>query len=116
MPSIEDGAELLGDPRFQEAFPLPSNRRHACLIPPACSAAGFTSAAPAGLQALPVGASRDSYLYVPPACTPTHPAPMVLLLHGADGHTHRGLDLLRQLTDAAGAILVAPHLQEARRV
>lgn len=64
--------------------------------------------APTGLQTLPVDAPRDSYLYVPPAYTPDRPAPLVLLLHGAGGHAHHGLDLLRHLADEAGTILVAP--------
>jgi phospholipase/carboxylesterase len=61
-----------------------------------------------GRQTLPVQAPRDSYLYVPPGYAPTHPAPLVLLLHGAGGHAHHGLDLLRHLADDAGVVLVAP--------
>lgn len=67
-----------------------------------------TLPAATGLQILLVHAERDSYLYVPPAYTPTHPAPMALLLHGVGGHARHGLDLLRLLADEAGAIPVAP--------
>jgi phospholipase/carboxylesterase len=67
-----------------------------------------TGAAPVGLQPLMLGAARDSYLYVPATYRADHPAPLVLLLHGAGGHARQGLDLLRDLADAAGLILLAP--------
>jgi phospholipase/carboxylesterase len=68
----------------------------------------ITEAAPVGLQPLMLGAARDSYLYVPPTYRAGHPAPLVLLLHGAGGHARQGLDLLRSLADAAGLLLLAP--------
>lgn len=74
----------------------------------ASAASTSTAAAATGLQTLQVQAPRDSYLYVPPGYAPERPAPLVLLLHGAGGHAHHGLDLLRHLADDAGAILVAP--------
>lgn len=64
--------------------------------------------AEAGLQSLPLGGMRDSYLYVPPDYDPSSPSPLVLLLHGAGGHAQHGLDLLSHLADDAGLILVAP--------
>lgn len=64
--------------------------------------------APAGLQTLPVGGKRDSYLYVPPRYDPRQPLPLILLLHGAGGHAHDGLGILRHLADQAGLILLAP--------
>lgn len=64
--------------------------------------------APVGLQTLPVGGKRDSYLYVPPRYDPRRPMPLILLLHGAGGHAHHGLDILRHLADRAGLILLAP--------
>jgi phospholipase/carboxylesterase len=67
-----------------------------------------TSVAPTGLQALELGARRDSYCYVPHGYSPAHPAPIILLLHGAGGHAHHGLDILRHLADDFGLILVAP--------
>jgi phospholipase/carboxylesterase len=67
-----------------------------------------TASAPHGLQPLNVGASRDGYIYVPPRYKPAQPAPLVLLLHGAGGHAHHGLDILRHLADDYGLILVAP--------
>lgn len=62
----------------------------------------------AGLQSLPLGGMRDSYLYVPPDYDPASPSPMVLLLHGAGGHAQHGLDLLSHRADEANLILVAP--------
>jgi phospholipase/carboxylesterase len=61
-----------------------------------------------GLHLLQAGGSRDSYFYVPPQYSPDVPAPLVLLLHGAGGHTHHGLDILRHLADETGLILAAP--------
>lgn len=67
-----------------------------------------TRAAPKGQHRLPFGNTRDSYFYVPPRYDAAHPAPLVLLLHGAGGHAHQGLDLLEHLADDNGLILVAP--------
>lgn len=64
--------------------------------------------APAGLQRLELGSRRDSYMYVPHAYDPAVPAPLVLLLHGAGGHAHHGLDLLKHLADDNRMLLVAP--------
>jgi len=66
------------------------------------------AAAPAGQHQLDIGSRRDSYFYVPVHYHPAQPAPLVLLLHGAGGHAHHGLDLLRHLADDNGMILVAP--------
>lgn len=62
----------------------------------------------AGLAALGLDPARDSYLYVPEAATDGEPAPLVLMLHGAGGHAHHGIGLLRELADRTGTILVAP--------
>jgi phospholipase/carboxylesterase len=67
-----------------------------------------TDPAPAGLQPLKWGDKRDSYLYVPPHYSPLRPLPLAVLLHGAGGHAHQGIDLLHRLADTAGLILVAP--------
>lgn len=67
-----------------------------------------TRPAPIGLQPLKPGTQRDGYYYVPSRYDPAHPAPLVLLLHGAGGHAHHGLDILRHLADDYGLILVAP--------
>lgn len=66
------------------------------------------SQAQPGLQPLDGGSERDSHLYVPPQYDARHPAPFVLLLHGAGGHARHGLDLLRHLADDEGLVLLAP--------
>jgi phospholipase/carboxylesterase len=68
----------------------------------------ITEAAPVGLQPLMLGATRDSYLYVPEGYRAQRPVPLVLLLHGTGGHARQGLDLLRDLADAAGLLVLAP--------
>src|SRR5215217_7047653 len=71
-----------------------------------------TGAAPVGLQPLMLGASRDSYLYVPVSYRTQRSAPLVLLLHGAGGHARQGLEVLRDLADTAGLLLLAPASRE----
>jgi len=66
------------------------------------------ASAPTGRQALKLGSSRDSFLYVPAHYAAPQPLPLVLLLHGAGGHAHHGLDLLQHLADESGLILLAP--------
>jgi predicted esterase len=61
-----------------------------------------------GLHRLPLGGRRDSYLFVPNSYRPERAAPLVLLLHGAGGHAHDGLQVLLHLAERAGLILVAP--------
>jgi phospholipase/carboxylesterase len=72
-----------------------------------------TQAAPTGLRTLPVDGKRASYLYVPRSYDPEQPAPLVLLLHGAGGHAHDGLAILRGMADTAGLILAAPASQDS---
>jgi phospholipase/carboxylesterase len=62
----------------------------------------------AGLQTLPLGGARDSYLFVPARATAGERMPLVLLLHGAGGHAHDGLRVLMHLAEENGLILVAP--------
>ena len=71
-----------------------------------------TRAAPVGLQPLMLGASRDSYLYVPVGYRSQRSAPLVLLLHGAGGHARQALEVLRDLADTAGLLLLAPASRE----
>ena len=65
-------------------------------------------AAPLGLQPLGLETGRDGLLYVPAGYQADRPAPLVLMLHGAGGSAHGGLDPLRGLADEAGLILLAP--------
>jgi phospholipase/carboxylesterase len=61
-----------------------------------------------GLCALPFDGERASYLYVPRTLAPETPAPLLVVLHGAGGHAHQGMGLLRDLAQARGLILLAP--------
>lgn len=90
---------------------MPHNARlHACLRAslPTAAAPGAT-----GLNRLDIGSRRDSYFYVPQSYQQANSAPLVLLLHGAGGHAHAGLDLLLHLADDNGIILVAPASTES---
>ena len=64
--------------------------------------------APTGHMHLELGSMRDGYLYVPSNYRPTAPSTLILMLHGSGGHAHHGVELLQQLADDAGIILVAP--------
>ncbi len=63
---------------------------------------------PLGLQGLGLDGARDGLLYVPPGYRPDRPAPLVLMLHGAGGVAHHGLNPLVAHADKAGLILLAP--------
>lgn len=76
------------------------------------SAGAPAGAAPAGLQPLGVSTARGGYLYVPATYQLGHPAPLVVLLHGAGGDARTTLALLRGPADAIGLILLAPTSRE----
>ncbi len=69
---------------------------------------------PLGMRPLGRGAPArgDHLLYVPEGYGVRHPAPMVVLLHGAGGDASATLELLRSLADATGIILLAPTSRE----
>jgi phospholipase/carboxylesterase len=75
----------------------------------AIPAAGTPPPSP-GLHALGLSGAdgRDGLLYVPSGYDPAHPAPLVVLCHGAGGAARGGLDPLLPLADAAGLLLLAP--------
>jgi phospholipase/carboxylesterase len=54
----------------------------------------------------------DDLLYVPPSYRLCHPAPLVVLLHGAGANSGDVVPYLRDLADAAGLILLAPTSRE----
>ncbi len=66
-----------------------------------------------GLRPVELGAAREGYLYVPRTYQAGRPAPLVLLLHGADEDARDGLALLRSQADGAGLILLAPTSSES---
>ncbi|HET7563713.1 MAG TPA: hypothetical protein VFJ96_01865 [Gemmatimonadaceae bacterium] len=61
-----------------------------------------------GLQPLGIGYRRDGLRYVPPSYHPDHPAPMVLMLHGAGGDADNAVAPFLRFADAYGLILLAP--------
>ncbi|MFL5735440.1 MAG: alpha/beta hydrolase [Chloroflexia bacterium] len=61
-----------------------------------------------GLQSLELGGKCDGLLYVPLGYSPDTPAALVVLLHGAGGEAHGGINLLRPLADEANLVLLAP--------
>ena len=75
------------------------------LLPPEPSAPEPPAA---GLQPLGLDEPRDGLLYVPAGYEPRRAAPLVLMLHGAGGDPHGGLDPFLRLADEHGLILVAP--------
>jgi len=67
-------------------------------------------AQPLGLRSLGLGTPTrgDHLLYAPAGYGAGRPAPVAVLLHGAGGDARATLNLLRELADAAGIILLAP--------
>ncbi|MFL5615547.1 MAG: alpha/beta hydrolase [Gemmatimonadaceae bacterium] len=61
-----------------------------------------------GRSSLGLASGRDGILYVPSTYSPTAPAPLVLMLHGAGQSSEIGIRPFLPLADAAGTILVAP--------
>jgi phospholipase/carboxylesterase len=61
-----------------------------------------------GLLPLKLERERDGYIYVPSTYSAGHPAPLILLLHGAGGDARQSIPLLQHLADRSGMILLAP--------
>jgi predicted esterase len=60
-----------------------------------------------------VEAERDTLLYIPPDLQPGHPAPFILLLHGAGGEAAGGLSLLAGLAGERGIVMAAPSSRDS---
>jgi len=66
-----------------------------------------------GLTTLGISAARDAYLYVPGSYRPDHPAPLLVLLHGATQSAElwtRSATLFG-LADSMGLVLLMPNSQ-----
>jgi predicted esterase len=64
-------------------------------------------AASLGLQPLKLGGDRDGLLYVPIGYQVSHPAPLILMLHGAGGNARQGIVPLQAIADELGLILLS---------
>lgn len=69
------------------------------------------TAAPVGVRTLPFQDLGEGLIYVPTVYRIDHPTPLVVLLHGAGGKAHDGLNLLQSVAETAGLILLAPSSQ-----
>jgi phospholipase/carboxylesterase len=61
-----------------------------------------------GLKQLGIDSRRDALLYIPGEYTPERSIPLAVMLHGAGGDAHHGLDLLRNFADREGFMILAP--------
>jgi phospholipase/carboxylesterase len=67
---------------------------------------------PRGLQPLGLETGRDGLLYVPEGYQPDHPAPLIVMLHGAGGNAQGGIAPFQGLAEASGCILLAPESRD----
>ena len=67
-----------------------------------------TAGGPPGLSPLGLDGDRDGVLYVPREYRPERPAPLVVMLHGANGNGRRTVAALTPFADAHGLLLLAP--------
>lgn len=70
--------------------------------------AATASTSSAGLQRLMLREQRDALLYIPQSAAARELAPLVVSLHGATRNADRGIDILRDLADMHGFLLLAP--------
>ncbi|WP_224366178.1 alpha/beta hydrolase [Hyalangium versicolor] len=68
---------------------------------------------PRGKMPLGLGGKRDGFLYVPEIYRADHPAPLVVMLHGAGGHAQHALGILQKLADTEGIIVLVPESRGA---
>lgn len=61
-----------------------------------------------GLHRLGLSGKRDGLVYVPYSYNASHPAPLVLMLHGAGSNAHDAIQPFRLLADECGMVLLAP--------
>lgn len=60
-----------------------------------------------GLAPLGIGSDRDGFLFVPLGNTPSNPAPLLVLLHGATQRA-RLFERIAPMADSAGVVILAP--------
>jgi phospholipase/carboxylesterase len=62
---------------------------------------------PRGLQKLGIDKTRDGLLFVPSSYRADQPMPLLVMLHGAGGNAGQGLDLMQQVAEREGYLLLA---------
>lgn len=67
----------------------------------------LTEAGMSGLHPLQLDSRRDGWLYVPTTYQANHPAPLLLMLHGAGGDAEGGLRIVQPLADAFNTLVLA---------
>jgi len=70
------------------------------------------SSAPVGLHPLELDIQRDGFLYVPQGYQPTHPMPLVLMLHGAGGTAHGTLSYFLPSIEQIDFLLLVPQSRQ----
>lgn len=60
-----------------------------------------------GLQPLGLNSQRDGWLLVPKSYRASHPAPLVVMLHGARSNARRELATFKHMAEAFGLLLLA---------
>jgi phospholipase/carboxylesterase len=68
---------------------------------------------PPSIQTLSAGNTRFGLISVPPGYSPSRPAPLLVLLHGAGGEAKQAIGWLQTVADDAGLILLAPQSEGA---
>src|SRR5690348_1414568 len=63
---------------------------------------------PSSIQTLSVGNTRFGLISIPPGYSPSRPAPLFVLLHGAGGEAKQAIGWLQPVADETGLILLAP--------
>ena len=72
-----------------------------------------TESAPTGLHGLEVTGVGEGLLLLPASAPADRPAPLLVLLHGAGGEAGRVLELVRDLAETAGLVVLVPQSQSA---
>jgi phospholipase/carboxylesterase len=63
---------------------------------------------PTGMHPLGLGERRDGMVYVPESYDPAHPAPLLVLLHGAGGNGRNQIAPFQDFAEQAGMIVLGP--------
>jgi phospholipase/carboxylesterase len=70
------------------------------------------SETPPSIRTLSIGNTRFGLISVPSGYSPSRPAPLLVLLHGAGGDAKQALGWLQPVADENGLILLAPQSED----